>query len=111
MVFYCVFYDENESIKSQRRVEDRKTSEKVVNNALFLKFKFDNENQDAITKKKGKQRKTKAKGKTVPVIIAKKYIRFKQSSLRGKRSIRGKQHKKFGRLQKKTSVVMFFPSG
>jgi hypothetical protein len=106
LVFYCVLIDENESIKSQRSVEDRKTKEKVIHNVVFLSLKFYYKSQDAIGKKKGKQHKPKVKGKTVPFIFPQKFIKFKQSSLQGvARKRKGKQNRKVGKLIE--SILIF----
>jgi hypothetical protein len=59
LVVYCVLIGENESIKSQGRVEDRKTKEKVIYNVILLRISFYKNGENVNRKKKGKKRNNK----------------------------------------------------
>ncbi len=88
MVFYCVFFGENESITSQGIYIDRITSEKVIYNAVFLKISLYNkaENVNKTRKaRKGKQCKYNSEGKTVLNSTRKKIGRLKWTTLKSRR--------------------------
>ena len=52
LVVYCVLIGENESIKSQGCVEDRKTKEKVIYNVILLRISFYKNGENVNRKKK-----------------------------------------------------------
>jgi hypothetical protein len=55
LVFYCVFFGENESITSQGIYIDRITSEKVIYNAVFLKISLYNKAENVNKTRKARK--------------------------------------------------------
>ncbi len=104
MVFYCVFFDENESITSQSINVDRKTSEKVIYNVIFLKNSLYNKIENVNKKKKGKQRNNNSKGKNVLILTDLKSRSYKRSILASRRGNNKQMRKIYKNLLK---IIIF----